>query len=227
MPDPAPTPAHEGATRLTSPQALPVFLTPEVVAAVGAPSVGEDVSWFLELTAAGESGGGSDQGTVRLDARADPLPAGEGDALAEVDHDLGFGVRRHPVLLTAGAATLLWRPPEEVTGEVHLVGHVTALAGPPTPSTPPTPCRVLDLQVEERRFVDGDGERPDGFDVDTPEGYVEVTGIPPVYTPVATAPARFGTLRVAGDARTLETGVLAVVDVVGHRPPRPGDPVSA
>ena len=226
MPDPDPT-AHEGATRLTSPQALPVFLTPEVVAAVGAPGVDEDVSWFLEFTAAGEAGGGSDQGTVRLHARVDPLPTGEGAALSDVDHDLGFGVRRHPVLLTAGAATLLWRPPQEVTGEVHLVGRVTALAGAPTRSTPPTPCRVLDLQVEERRFVDGEGERPDDFDVDTPDGYVEVTGIPPVYTPVATAPARFGTLRVHGEARTLETGVLAVVDVVGHRPPRPGDPISA
>lgn len=232
MPEPTPdtdtTPADEGATRLTSPQSLPVFLPPDVVAALGAPSVGDDVSWWLELTASGESGGGSDQGMVRVHARADPLPEGErGDGSGEVDTfdgDLGFGTHRHPVLLTAGAATVLWRSPEPVEGEVHLVGRITALASAPTPSTPPTPCRVLDLQVEERRFLEPQ-ERPDGFDVETPDGYVALPGRP-TYTPVGTSPARFGTLVVEGGVRSLETGVLAVVDVVGSRPPEPEAPAA-
>lgn len=234
MPEPtsATTPADEGATRLTSPQSLPVFLPPAVVAALGAPSVGEEVSWWLELTASGESGGGTDQGMVRVHARADPLPGGEGgDAedgdggVGEVDPDLGFGEHRHPVLLTAGAATMLWRSPEPVEGEIHVIGRITALASAPTPSTPPTPCRVLDLQVEERRFLEPE-ERPEGFDVDTPDGYVALPGLP-TYTPVRTAPPRFGTLVVEGGARSLETGVLAVVDVLGFRPPAPEAPAAA
>lgn len=220
----ATTPADEGATRLPSPQSLPVFLPPDAVAALGAPSVGEEVSWWLELTASGESGGGSDQGMVRVHARADPLPAGErGEGAGEVDafdRDLGFGEHRHPVLLTAGAATMLWLSPEPVEGEVHVIGRITALAVAPTPSTPPTPCRVLDLQVEQRRFLEPE-ERPDGFDVETPDGYVALPGMP-TYTQVRTAPARFGTLLVEGGVRSLETGVLAVVDVVGFRPPQPG-----
>lgn len=215
-PDTATTPADEGATRLTSPQSLPVFLPPDVVAALGAPSVGGEVSWWLELTASGESGGGSDQGMVRVHARADPLPG------AEVDPDLGFGEHRHPVLLTAGAATMLWRSPEPVEGEVHVIGRITALAVAPTPGIPPTPCRVLDLQVEERRFLEPE-ERPEGFDVETPQGYVALPGLP-TYTPVRTAPSRFGTLVVEGGVRSLETGVLAVVDVVGFRPPEPEAP---
>lgn len=213
---------------------VPVFLDPAAVAAYGAPSVGDDVEWHLTFVASGDTGPGEDRGLVRLRVIVEELPATEPGASRMTDDDVStqqekdddaldatlsqadFARAHHPVLLRAGEAHLYWDAPAEVSGEQQVIGHVTA--GPDVPEgVAATPCRVLDLQVEERRFTEG-GATPSGdagFDPDTADGYVMVTGIPAVYTPVATSPVRFGTLLVAGKTRTLETGVVATVDVRG------------
>ncbi len=230
----APQNPSSGSTAIQPPTMVPVFLDPDAVAAYGAPSVGDEVSWHLTFVASGDAGPGEDRGLVRLRVMVEDLPDVEPGALRMSDDDVltedqrraaaleetlseaNFAREHHRVLLRAGAAHLYWDAPSEVSGEQHVLGHVLASPDVP-PGVPATPCRVRDLLVEERRFTETDGTPTGepGFDPDTADGYVLVTGIPATYTPVDRSPVRFGTLLVDGATRTLETGIVATVDVLG------------
>jgi hypothetical protein len=185
--------ALERAARGTTPRLLPVWVPAEEVERTRQPpAVGRGSAWQLLFIEQPDASAVDARGLVRLDAVAIPLE--------------GAGAPgRNPTRLVAGDVTLHWDPPVAIEGPVQVNGYVQAAAPGAVPETTPvTEGVVLDVQIEERRFVERAG------DADP----VPVTRIPPRYHRTQESPTRFGPLEVDRGARLVETGVLVVVQLL-------------